>query len=216
MTGRRDVVLVTAFEPFDGQAVNASQLAVDGLAARWEHDAHLVTAVLPVSFVRARRRLRELVAEHSPTIALGVGEAGGRAAVGLERVAVNVVDARIPDADGSAPVDLPVVAGAPAAFLATVPLKAMLVAARRTGVPMEVSGTAGTYVCNATFYALMHLADRVSGMRAGFVHVPRTPGQVDGDEPALATPAVVDALEAALVAALGTVPDLRVSAGTED
>src|SRR5690606_4205494 len=105
-------------------------------------------------------------------LVVGVGEAGGRERIGLERVAVNVIDARIPDNDGAQPIDVPVVPGAPAAYFSSLPIKACVEALARADLPAEVSSTAGTYVCNAAFYALMHLVAG-SGVRAGFVHVPR-------------------------------------------
>lgn len=207
-------VLLTAFEPFDGHMTNASWPAVQAVAAGWDRPVPLVAELLPVSFRGARQRLRSLVAEHSPRLVVGVGEAGGRGAVSIERVAVNLIDARIPDADGSAPVDVPVIAGAPTAFLSALPVKACLVAAQATGVPVEVSGTAGTYVCNATFYALMHLVDRSGDVRGGFVHVPRTPEQVADDEPSMTTADAARALDAVVRAAL-TGTEVRVSAGRE-
>lgn len=210
----RPRVLVTGFAPFDGQDVNASWLAVTGLAERWDGPGDLVTACLPVSFRRARQELRAAVAEHRPGLVVLVGEAPGRSVVGVERVALNLVDARIPDADGSAPVDHPVVAGAPTAYLATLPVKAAREAVRAEGVPAEVSHTAGTYVCNATFYALMHLLERVPGTRGGLVHVPRTPAQVAPGAPALPTLDAVRALHAVVRASLTTAEDLRVGTGT--
>ena len=100
-------VLLTGFAPFDGRATNASWEAVRAVAATWTQGRELVTACLPVSFRRARQELRWLVGAHGPAVVLAVGEAPGRAAVGLERVAVNLIDARLPDVDGSAPVDVP-------------------------------------------------------------------------------------------------------------
>lgn len=219
MTERRPRVLLTGFEPFDGQKVNASWLAVEQVVRTWDGPAELVSALLPVSFRRARQVLRTVVAATEPDVVVLVGEAGGRAAVGLERVALNVIDARIADADGSRPVDVPVVAGAPAAFFSRLPIKAMLAAARATGVPVEVSNTAGTYVCNATAYALGHLLERgPAERRGGLVHVPRTPEQVGDGGPSLATDDVARALTAAVTAALasghGTLAPAE-SAGTE-
>lgn len=207
-------VLLTAFEPFDGQVVNASREAVRLVEAAWDGPDELAVRVLPVSFRRARQELRTAVAELSPDVVVCVGEAGGRAAVGVERVAVNVIDARIPDADGSAPVDVPVIAGAPAAFFSTLPVKACWAAVREAGAPAEVSGTAGTYVCNATFYALQHLLHGREGVRSGFVHVPRLPEQVAPGEPALGADAAARGLVALLRAALATSTDLRVAAGS--
>lgn len=206
-------VLLTGFAPFDGRATNASWEAVRAVAATWSQGRELVTACLPVSFRRARQELRGLVGAHDPALVLAVGEAPGRGAVGLERVAINVIDARIPDVDGSAPVDVPVIAGAPAAFFSTLPIKAASRAVAARGVPVEVSGTAGTYVCNATFYALMHLLARTPDVRGGFVHVPCAPGQVADGAASLATDAAADALRATLEVAFGRDGDDRVSAG---
>ena len=134
--------------------------------------------------------------------------------VAVERVAVNVIDARIPDVDGSAPVDVPVIAGAPVAFLSTLPIKACAAAVRDAGVPVVVSNSAGLYVCNATFYALQHLLAGRPGVRSGFVHVPRTPAQVEPGATAMSVDDAATAVLAVLLAALSTTVDLRVSAGT--
>ena len=207
-------VLLTGFGPFDGQSVNASGLVVREVAARWSGPEELVVRELPVSFRGARQVLRVAVAEVEPDLVVCVGEAGQTSAVAVERVAINVIDARIPDIDGSAPVDVPVIAGAPAAFFSTLPIKACAAAVRDSGVPVVVSNSAGLYVCNATFYALQHLlADRPQ-VRSGFVHVPRTPAQVDPGAPAMGVDDAATAVLAVVCAALATTTDLRVSAGT--
>lgn len=208
-------VLLTGFEPFDGHSVNASWEAVRHVEALWDGDARLVTRVLPVSFLAAPARLRAAVDDVRPDVVVCVGEAGGRGRVGIERFALNVVDARIPDADGAQPIDLPVVADGPLALESTLPVKACFAAVRELGVPVEVSTTAGTYVCNTTFYALAHLLTSVRGVRGGFVHVPRTPGQVPAGEPALSTADSALALTQILRTTLGTRVDVRVAAGTE-
>ncbi len=212
--GERPRVLVTGFEPFGGQEVNASWLAVTALASGWDGPAELLTACLPVSFRRARQDLRVAVREHRPDVVVLVGEAPGRSVVSLERVALNLIDARVPDADGSAPVDVPVVAGAPTAFLTRLPVKAAWAAVHEAGVPVEVSGSAGTYVCNATFYALMHLLDALPDVRGGFVHVPRTPAQVADGAPALPVAESARALRVVVETAVGTDRDVRLAAGT--
>jgi len=113
-----------------------------------------------------------------PDIVLCVGLAGGRAALSLERVAINIDDARIPDNAGAQPLNLPVLAGGPAAYFATLPLKAAVAALRDAGLPAIVSNSAGTFVCNHLFYGLMHLAaTRRPGLRGGFLHVPYLPEQ---------------------------------------
>lgn len=146
-------VLVTGFEPFEGHAVNASWLAVQELVRTWRGPA--IEAVrLPVSFRRAPGLLEEAVARTRPRAVVSVGEAGGADAVLVERVALNVADARIPDEDGDRPVDEPLVPGGPAAWFTALPLRACVDAAERAGVPARVSSSAGTYVCNAVFYRL--------------------------------------------------------------
>lgn len=210
-------VLLTGFGPFEGQAVNASWRAVHGLSESWDPEqegAQLHVRELPVSFRRAPTVLEAALVDVRPDVVVCVGEAGGRGAVGLERVAVNLVDARIADVDGSAPVDAPVVAGAPAAHWSTLPVKACVEAVRAAGVPAEVSMTAGTYVCNATFFALMHAVRTAPAVRAGFVHVPRMPEQVVEGAPSLAAEKATEALRAVLRTATRTVVDLPVSAGT--
>lgn len=218
-------VLLTGFEPFEQQEVNASWAAVRAVAAGWDaraEGAELVTALLPVSFARAPRRLAELLVEVRPDLVVCVGEAGGRSAVGVERVAVNVQDARIPDEDGAQPVDEPVVTGGPVAHLSGLPVKACLAAVQAAGVPGEVSNTAGTYVCNTVAYALAEQlgasgpggAGGPAGARGGFVHVPRLPEQVPAGTPSLDVTASAAGVAAVLRAALRTTVDVRVAAGT--
>ncbi|MDO8107660.1 pyroglutamyl-peptidase I [Isoptericola sp. b441] len=193
-------VLLTGFAPFDGQAMNASWLAVQEVARTWGEDAPLVVERLPVSFERGPDRLLERVERYRPRLVVAVGEAGGRSAVSLERVAVNVLDSAIPDADGRQPVDEPVEPDGPVGRFSGLPLRRCLAAVQRTGVPAEISGTAGAYVCNATFFRLMGAVG--PGTAAGFVHVPRTPAQVEPGAPAMVTVDAALALTAVLRAAL--------------
>ncbi|NBH04428.1 pyroglutamyl-peptidase I, partial [Amycolatopsis sp. SID8362] len=136
-----------------------------------------------------------------------------------ERVAINLVDARIPDNAGARPVDVPVVADGPAAYFTTLPVKACVAAIRAAGVPASVSHTAGTYVCNQVFYGLMHLlATEFPGVRGGFVHVPFSPEQVAASgkqAPSLGVDRIADALEVLADTASKTTADLVISAGAE-
>ncbi|MFJ2298020.1 pyroglutamyl-peptidase I [Oerskovia paurometabola] len=217
-------VLLSGFEPFDGAATNASWQAVSALRDAWDADEPLVAVELPCTFAGAWPALLAAIQEHRPRVVVAVGLAGGADAVRLERVAINVVDARIPDNEGSAPVDVPVVEGGPAAYFTTLPLKPSLVAVREAGVPVAVSGTAGTYVCNATFYDLARWADGRDEVRAGFVHVPAVsePGRPVPDVGSLPLAAVVRALRVVVETALADLdgrlaPDAArvVSAGAE-
>jgi pyroglutamyl-peptidase len=205
-------VLLTGFEPFGGDAANPSGDAVREVSARWGGPEELVTAVLPVTFAGAAERLRDLVAAHRPDIIIATGLAGGRAAIGVERIAVNLIDARIPDNDGVQPVDVPSIDGAPTARFATLPVKEIARRISHAGIPAEVSHTAGAFVCNHVFFAALEVA--ASDSRAGFIHVPWSAEHA----PATAAPTVpladiVDALEIAVRTSLDATVDAQEPAG---
>jgi len=212
-------VLVTGFEPFGGNAINSSgeiALAFDGKSIG---SARVVGRVLPCEFHKCDRLLPALLKRHRPAAVVCLGLAGGRAGIHVERVAINVDDARIPDNAGIQPIDTPVVAGGPVAYWSTLPLKAIVAALRQAGVTAAVSQTAGTFVCNHVFYLLMHtLATGPArrGVRAGFVHVPWTPEQpaAQDGQPSLALAAQIAAVRSIIVTTL-TQPELRVSGGAE-
>ncbi|SFW59629.1 pyroglutamyl-peptidase I [Amycolatopsis australiensis] len=208
-------VLMTGFAPFGGESVNPSWQAVSRVAAR---RADVAAVELPCEFSTSLPALRAAIEEHRPSLVVCVGQAGGRAEVTPERVAVNLIDARIPDNAGEQPVDVPVVPGGPAAYFTTLPVKACVAAIREAGVPASVSHTAGTYVCNQVFYGLMHLLPEFPGVRGGFVHVPFSPEQVAASgkaAPSLSVDRIADALEALADTAVKTTEDLVVSAGAE-
>ena len=174
----RPVVLLFGFEPFGGEDINPAQEVVRELAGERIAGHRVVPAELPVTFDTAIVALAEAIAREQPALVIGVGQAGGRARISLERVAINLIDARIPDNDGTQPIDAPVIDGAPTAYFTTLPVKAMLAAMQASGVPGELSFSAGSYVCNAVFFALMHLlATRHRGVRGGFIHIPYLPRQ---------------------------------------
>ena len=169
-------ILVTGFEPFGGQSLNPSwevARALNGLALT---SAQVVSMQLPCVFAQALPALLQALAKHQPDIVLALGQAEGRCDFSVERVAINVMDARIVDNAGAQPIDVPVVAGAPAAYFSTLPIKALVAGLRAGGFPASVSQTAGTFVCNQVFYALQH-ALAGQGVHSGFVHLPLLPEQ---------------------------------------
>ncbi len=173
--------LVTGFEPFGGESVNAALEAVRRLP-KSIGALEIVTATLPTSYARSLPALEDAIARARPEIVLCVGQAGERAALCVERVAVNVQDAEIADNDGARPVDQPVVAGGPAAYLATLPVRAAVAGLRAEELPAQLSMSAGTFVCNHVFYGLMHL-DRARHRRrpaggSGVTAAPVTPVHV--------------------------------------
>lgn len=211
-------VLLTGFDVFGesrhtGPALNPSWLAVKALHGKRIAGHQLVAAQLPTVFGASTTELTRLLRLHKPTLVLCVGQAGGRSALSLERIAINVDDARIPDNAGKQPIDIPVAAAGPAAYFSSLPIKAMLQALQREGIAAEVSQTAGTFVCNHVFYGLMHSLATLRGFkrtRGGFVHVPWLPEQ---GAPSLPLEELVRGLRLALATALATPKDIAQGAG---
>jgi pyroglutamyl-peptidase len=213
------VVLVTGFDPFGGEQLNPSWEICRQLAGTSIDGVRVEACKLPCEFRRAIETVAAATERHRPALVIGLGQAGGRAQMSVERVAINVDDARIADNSGRQPIDEPIAAGGPAAYFATVPVKAMIRAMREANVPAQVSNTAGTYVCNHVMYGLLHfLAASGNPARAGFIHVPYAEEQVL-DKPAIAAlslATMVRGVRAAIEAALRHASDIRVSEGSLD
>lgn len=205
-------VLVTGFDPFGGSAVNPSWDAIHALHGREIAGHRVVGGEIPTVFGASIERLAALMQAYQPRLVICTGQAGGRAAISLERVAINVNDARIPDNVGAKPIDTPIHPDGPAAYFTSLPIKAMLQALLQEGVRAEVSQTAGTFVCNHTFYGLMHMLaqPRWHGVRGGLIHVPYLPEQ---GAPSMQLAQVVRGLEVAIACALSTQHDIRKEAG---
>jgi pyroglutamyl-peptidase len=212
------VVLVTGFEPFAGERSNPS----------WEVCTRLPSAIaglrvevlkVPCEFRRSIEVTAAAIERHHPSLVVCVGQAGGRAHMSVERVAINVDDGRIADNAGTKPVDEPIAAGGPSAYFATLPIKAMVAEMRAMGVPAEVSNSAGTYVCNHLMYGVLHfLAASGNGARAGFIHVPYSEEQVldKPGVPSMALATMARGVEAAIEAAFANARDLKVEGGALD
>ncbi|WP_061962075.1 pyroglutamyl-peptidase I [Demequina flava] len=209
-----DIVL-TGFAPFDGAESNPSWDVAQGVADAWSGPESLEIEQLPVSFGAAATHMHSLLAAHQPRLVVALGVAAGRTHLTPERVAINLIDARIADNDGFAPLDEEVVPDGPAAYFTTLPVKAMTAAMAAVGAPAQVSYSAGTYVCNALFYALQN-ATAGSSVHSGFIHVPATEEFARAaDLPWTALDVQVTALRDALRTALDSPVDSSVSAGTE-
>lgn len=209
-------VLLTGFDPFGGDALNPSWLIAQALHGKRIAGHRIVAAQLPTEFGASLQRLRALMAAHRPALIVCLGLAATRAALSLERIAINVDDARIADNAGAQPIDTPVIAGAPAAYFSTLPIKAMQQAMQAAGVPAEISQTAGTFVCNHVFYGLMHrlaTARGFLGTRGGFIHVPMLPEQ---GAPSLPLALMVEGLRVGIRTALTCDVDLRLGGGAVD
>jgi len=192
-------ILVTAFEPFDKEPINPTMLMLERLPA--DFDGHeIMKQVLPTTFGESAEIALVRITEFEPDAVLCLGQAGGRAAMTLERVAININDASIPDNAGAQPVDEPVVPDGPAAYFSTLPNKAIVSAMREAGIPAAISNSAGTYVCNQILYAVLHfITENKLQAKAGFMHVPYLPVQV-ADKPNMPSMSLDDMVRALEIA----------------
>lgn len=193
-------LLLTGFEPFDGDSINASWEVARQLDGAPVAGATVVARCLPTAFEAAPAALAEAIESLRPQAVVALGQATGRAEVSMERVAVNLIDARIPDNRGAQPRDQPVRAEGPAAYFSTLPLKRMLAGLRAAGLPAGLSLSAGAFVCNQVFYELQHRL-RQTGIPSGFIHLPALPEQAarqPAGAPSMALATQVQALRLAL------------------
>ncbi len=206
-------VLLTGFEPFGGESINPSAEIARLLHGTVIGGHRIVGALLPCVFGAAITELKRQVRVTRPALVICVGQAGGRAEITPERVAINVDDARIPDNAGRQPVDRPVVKGGAAAYWSTLPIKAIVAELHRREIPAAVSQTAGTFVCNHVFYGLMHALRRQRKVRGGFIHVPFLPEQAKGMPPGLPLATMTSAVEAAIAVSVRRRRDARSAGG---
>lgn len=194
-------LLLTAFDPFGGAAINPALEAVRLVPERIG-TVEVIKLTVPTVFYKSVDLTAEAIDTHRPDAVLCIGQAGGRCELTPERIAINLDDARIPDNAGKQPIDKPICPDGPAAYFATLPVKAVAAAIRASGLPASVSNTAGTFVCNHLMYGVLHhLAQYHPNAKAGFMHVPFAPGQVtDRPAPSMSIPDIARGIEAAIAA----------------
>nr|2EO8_A Chain A, Pyrrolidone-carboxylate peptidase [Pyrococcus furiosus]2EO8_B Chain B, Pyrrolidone-carboxylate peptidase [Pyrococcus furiosus]2EO8_C Chain C, Pyrrolidone-carboxylate peptidase [Pyrococcus furiosus]2EO8_D Chain D, Pyrrolidone-carboxylate peptidase [Pyrococcus furiosus] len=172
-------VLVTGFEPFGGEKINPTERIAKDLDGIKIGDAQVFGRVLPVVFGKAKEVLEKTLEEIKPDIAIHVGLAPGRSAISIERIAVNAIDARIPDNEGKKIEDEPIVPGAPTAYFSTLPIKKIMKKLHERGIPAYISNSAGLYLSNYVMYlSLHHSATKGYPKMSGFIHVPYIPEQI--------------------------------------
>lgn len=205
-------VLITGFEPFGGESINPSWEVAKILAKQ----PHIDAVQLPCVFDRSLDVLREKIQALQPDMVICIGQAGGRSSIEIERVAINLNDASIPDNQGNQPIDTAIVPHAPAAYFTTLPAKAMVQAVKNAGVPASLSLSAGSYVCNHAMFGLLHfLAENFPQTRGGFIHIPFLPeqGVQHRNAPTMALDTLVKGLNIAVETALHTEHDLQIVGG---
>jgi len=209
-------ILVTAFDPFGEDVLNPSARIIKELPERIL-GAEVRTLLVPTVFYKSIVEVCEMITKEKPDFVLLLGQAGGRVAMTMERVAININDARLPDNAGHQPLDEPIIPEGPSAYFSTMPMKAMVAAMRGVGVPADVSNSAGTFVCNHLLYGVLnHCQVKRLPVKVGFLHVPYLPEQVaeKKDVFSLSLGEMVKAVEAALAVALSQEEDLKLPLGT--
>jgi pyroglutamyl-peptidase len=174
-------ILVQGFGPFSRFRINPSELLVRALRDRHAARGDLRTEVLETTAANVAEAVPALMADFRPDVWIGVGLAAGRPALSVEAVAVNIGcwQTGDPEADREPWPSRPVSADGPAAYLTTLPAEEILGAWRDAEIPGYLSNTAGTYLCNMSFYLAAQAAERLgTGCLVGFVHVPLLPAQV--------------------------------------
>jgi pyroglutamyl-peptidase len=173
-------ILVTGFDPFGGEKVNpafeAVKLLPDNIAG-----ADIIKLEIPTVFTRSVTVVEDSIIKHQPDVILSIGQAGGRTSITVEKVAINLAEARIPDNDGEQPLDQALKEDGDTAYFATIPVKAIVNKIRENGIPANMSYTAGTYVCNSIMYNVLYLTNKkYPDIKAGFIHVPFATEQAAG------------------------------------
>ena len=171
-------ILLTGFEPFDSSPINPSEQILRTLGNKAIPGVQLETAVLPVDLARGSDTLLQALDAVQPDAVVCLGQASHRTAISVERIAVNLLDFRIPDNAGNQVQDRFICDNGPAAYFTTLPVRQIYEAIREHGIPSELSLSAGTYLCNQVIYILLHhLHSKNLNIPAGFIHLPALPEQ---------------------------------------
>ena len=193
-------ILLTAFTPFDGESINPALEAMKLLPDKIGN-LQVLKLEVPTVFGKSARLVIETIEQAKPDFVLSIGQAGGRAEITPERIAINIDDARIPDNEGNQPVDRAIYLDGENAYFSTLPVKAMVEDIKKEGLPASLSNSAGTYVCNHLMYSVLYYIQiNALPIKAGFIHVPYIPEQTveKKDKPSLELSEIVRGLNAAL------------------
>ena len=187
-------LLITGFEPFGGEQINPSWEAVKRLPDV-VNDYELTKLRIPVVFGSAAENVISEAGAIHPDVILCIGQAGGRNAITLELVGINLRHASIPDNNGAQPSDEEISADGADAYFTTLPVRKIAAAIEAHGVPSRVSYSAGAYVCNDVLYTLLAYC-KGTETRVGFIHIPYSTEQ--GKEPSMDLSDIVKGLTVAI------------------
>ncbi len=166
------ILILTGFEPFRGERINPSWEVARLLDGEVIGGLQIKSVRVPVGCAKAARRINGAIVRYRPRAVLGLGEAGGRPAISLERIAINLADERGALMRSGDPGLTPVIRGGPDAYFSRLPLRAIVRELDRKEIPASVSLSAGAYACNALMYAALHYLRRKPGVPVGFIHLP--------------------------------------------
>lgn len=209
-------VLLTGFDPFGKETINPAIESVKNLEGKIIDGYKVEVLEVSTVFDKCIEELEIAIKSIKPDLVICVGQAGGKSRIMIERVAININDARIADNEGQQPIDTSVVEGGNVAYWSTLPIKAIVSELNKAGIPAAVSQTAGTFVCNHIFYGLMHfLETKNKSIRGGFIHIPYLPEQAVNHpgQPSMPLEMIVKALKIAIVTAIHYKKDIRVVGG---
>lgn len=209
-------ILITGFDPFGGENINPSYEAIKKISMN-NPSIEIIKKELPTVFKRSIAVLDETIESVQPDVVVCTGQAGGRFDISMERVGINIIDAKIPDNDGDQPVDEKIFNDGGDAYFSTIPIKASVKALREKGIPASVSNTAGTFVCNCILYGALYLIEKkYPKVKAGFVHVPFLPEQVTekANMPSMSLENITRALEVIIETIATTDQDIKAVGGT--
>ncbi|MDI3524217.1 pyroglutamyl-peptidase I [Kosmotoga sp.] len=171
------MILLSHFDAFGEDNENSTEI----LLSTFKNRNNVQVVKLPTVFKKSGEILIKEIEEAKPSAVIMLGQAGGRTAVTPEKVAINIMDARIKDNEGNKPCDEPIIEGGPTAYFSTLPVREITEKLRKNGIPATISYTAGTFVCNSLFYQIMHyISENALDIRAGFIHFPYLHRQVAG------------------------------------
>ncbi|MFD2178301.1 pyroglutamyl-peptidase I [Veronia pacifica] len=205
-------ILITGFEAFGGETINPTERVIQRLKDSDVNGAQIVTCVAPVVRYESVKKVMSAIEEHKPDAIICLGQAGGRAGVTPERVAINIDDYRIADNAGNQVIDQPVFEDEPAAYFSSLPIKAIVRDLTSAGIQASVSESAGTFVCNHLFYAIQHKL-RDTSIRNGFVHIPLLPEQAQNDQPSMSLDIMIKAVKIMINTVLTEEEDAIITGG---
>lgn len=175
-------ILITGFEPFGSNNENSSWVVANKVATQNTFGIDIALELMPVSFRSVAKTLRTAVTRHNPDLLIMLGQAGSSDKVRLERIAINMMDARNADNDGFIPDEEPINTETPVALFTNTDIKQLYNAIVEQSIPVKISNSCGLYVCNRIYYEALMLCNEINKMKAIFVHLPLYDGQRDANE----------------------------------